>query len=72
MSEEHVITILANGKPRAVRDGCTLAELLAQWRLRPDMVIVERNGAPVPRTSLGEICLEDGDRLEVAQMVGGG
>jgi thiazole synthase len=72
MSDGKMITIVANGTPRTVRVDCSLVELLSQWRLRPDMVVIERNGEPVPRASLGEVRLRDGDRLEIAQMVGGG
>ena len=46
-----------------------LVELL---QLKPDRVAVERNGEIVPRAKWAEIHLEDGDKLEVVQFVGGG
>ena len=46
-----------------------LIELL---QLRPDRVAVERNGEIIPRAKWAEIQLEEGDKLEVVQFVGGG
>ena len=46
-----------------------LIELL---QLKADRVAVERNGDIVPRATWAEVCLEEGDKLEVVQFVGGG
>jgi sulfur carrier protein len=46
-----------------------LVELL---QLKADRVAVERNGDIVPRATWSEVRLEDGDKLEVVQFVGGG
>jgi thiamine biosynthesis protein ThiS len=42
-----VLTIIANGKPREVPDGSTIADLLASVGWKPQWVVVERNGEPV-------------------------
>jgi thiamine biosynthesis protein ThiS len=66
------MTITANGKPRVVTDGASIHELLLQLELVPDRVVVEHNGAPLRRELFAQTRLRSGDRLEIAQMVGGG
>lgn len=46
--------------------------LLELLQLKPDRVAVERNGDLVPRATWAQVRLEDGDKLEVVQFVGGG
>ncbi len=66
------ITIVANGKPRACDAGASIADLLRTLDLSPALVLVEFNGAPLERERYDSVTLRDGDRLEIAQMVGGG
>jgi thiamine biosynthesis protein ThiS len=40
--------------------------------LVPERVVVEHNGAALRRDRFGSTVLREGDRLEIAQMVGGG
>jgi thiamine biosynthesis protein ThiS len=65
-------TILANGKPREVRDGSTIADLVTDLGWKPQWVVVEHNGEPVERSRLGERALAEGDRLEIVRAVAGG
>lgn len=65
-------TIIANGKPRDVPDGATIGELLAEIGWKPEWVVVEHNGEPLPRAGLAGVCLADGDRLEIVRAVAGG
>jgi len=67
-----VTTIVANGKPRPVADGATIADFLHELGWKPEWVVVEHNGEPVERTRLGEHRLSDGDHLEVVRAVAGG
>ncbi len=46
--------------------------LLELLQLKADRVAVERNGDLVARATWAEVCLEDGDKLEIVQFVGGG
>ena len=55
--------------PQAYR---TLGALLEELRLSPSAVVVERNRDIVPRESLRDLVLADGDRLEIVRLVGGG
>lgn len=65
-------TIIANGKPRTVSDGATIADLLAELGWRPEWVVVEHNGEPVERPRLSALRLAEGDRLEIVRAVAGG
>lgn len=64
--------IVANGKHREVGQGATVLSFLQQRNLAADRVVVERNGKPLHRERFAETVLHAGDRLEIAQMVGGG
>lgn len=65
-------TIVANGKARALRDGATIADFLAQLGWKPEWVVVEHNGEPLGRPRYGEVVLREGDRVEVVRAVAGG
>ena len=66
------IEIRVNGAARAVREGCTVAALVAELGLRPELVAVERNGRIVRRAQHAETVLASGDTPEVVTLVGGG
>jgi thiazole synthase len=50
----------------------SIAAMLGQLGLDPRKVAVERNLEIVPRSSLSEVCVEDGDAFEIVHFVGGG
>lgn len=50
----------------------TIAELVRELGLAPEKVAVERNGVIVPRSTLAEAALAEGDVLEIVHFVGGG
>lgn len=64
--------IHVNGEPHACETGTTVADLVRLLGLAPEQVAVERNRALVPRARRAEVVLEDGDRVEVVTLVGGG
>lgn len=64
-------SITLNGAPRRT-DAATIADLVRQLDLAPEKVAVERNGEIVPRSTLGEAALAEGDTLEIVHFVGGG
>ncbi|MFD1033243.1 sulfur carrier protein ThiS [Sphingomonas hankookensis] len=72
MHTDGTISIMVNGDHMRVRDGITLAELTAQIGLVPEKVAVERNLEVVPRSTLQQVKVEDGDELEIVHFVGGG
>src|SRR3546814_8628531 len=57
---------------RRGREGLTLAELASELGFVPEKVAVERNLEVVPRSTLADIRVEDGDELEIVHFVGGG
>jgi thiazole synthase len=66
------IQLRINGEHRRVPAGLTIAELALELGLDPVKVAVERNLEVVPRSTLGQVRLEDGDELEIVHFVGGG
>lgn len=66
------ITITVNGEHRRVVAGLTIAALAESLGLVPAKLAVERNLVVVPRSTLGEVIVEDGDELEIVHFVGGG
>jgi sulfur carrier protein len=50
----------------------TLGALLEQLGLAGRLIVVERNGEPVPRAEVATTLLADGDRLELVRAVAGG
>ncbi len=72
MTQEETLSIRVNGEHRRVPQGMTIAELAAQLGLEPTRVAVERNLEIVPRSTLAETAIEDGDDYEIVTFVGGG
>ena len=72
MSIDGNLGIRVNGEHRRVPGGVSIAQMLNEIGLDPTKVAVERNLEIVPRSRLGEICVEDGDDFEIVHFVGGG
>ncbi|WP_327752697.1 sulfur carrier protein ThiS [Sphingobium sp. SJ10-10] len=72
MSVDGTISIHINGEHRRVRDGLSLAELASELGFVPEKVAVERNLEVVPRSTLAQVRVKDGDELEIVHFVGGG
>lgn len=69
---ERVLRLSVNGQMRETFEGVSLALLLEQLAIDARRVAVERNLAIVPRSLYASVRLEEGDRLEIVQFVGGG
>jgi len=50
----------------------TVEEFLKDLGVDPRKVAVERNLEIVPKSSFAHMKIEDGDRLEIVQFIGGG
>lgn len=64
-----------NGREREfpeLQSDPSLHHLIELLQLKADRIAVERNGDIVPRATWSDVRLEDGDKLEVVQFVGGG
>jgi sulfur carrier protein len=69
---DETASVIINGERREAARGTTLAGLIAAIGLDPTRVAVERNLAIVPRSTFGEVVVEDGDAFEFVHFVGGG
>jgi thiazole synthase len=66
------ISITLNGEARRINYGISIAALVHEIGLDPAKVAVERNLEIVPRSTLVDVMLAEGDILEIVHFVGGG
>jgi thiazole synthase len=71
-AQKATISITVNGEARSVASGITIAAMLESIGLNPSKVAVEHNLQVVPRSSLGEVIVNEGDQFEIVHFVGGG
>ena len=67
-----MLRILVNGEEHQVSAGTTLARLLETRRLSGKRLAIEVNEEIIPRSHLKEFRLQQGDRVEIIQAIGGG
>ncbi|HWU96730.1 MAG TPA: sulfur carrier protein ThiS [Sphingomonas sp.] len=72
MHSDGTVSITVNGEHKRVTAGLTIAQLAEELGLVPAKLAVERNLEVVPRSTLNEVIVEDGDELEIVHFVGGG
>ena len=72
MTDTDTIAVQINGETRRVAAGSTIAALVAGIGLDPARVAVERNLEIVPRSTLANVQVADGDAFEIVHFVGGG
>jgi thiamine biosynthesis protein ThiS len=65
-------TIFVNSELRTISPGCTVANLLTELGKDPKKLAVEVNETVVPRAEHAIRLLQDGDRIEIVTLVGGG
>lgn len=65
------LSLIVNGEARRTSSS-TIAALVQELDLDPAKVAVERNCEIVPRSTLAQATLSDGDTLEIVHFVGGG
>ena len=64
--------VIINGEPRTLRDGFTIARLLAELGLNARRIAVEINREIVARERYDTQALTEGDLIEIVHFVGGG
>ena len=69
---EETICVRINGEERPVAAGLSIAGMLDAIGIDARKVAVERNLEIVPRSTLGEAAVNDGDAFEIVHFVGGG
>jgi thiamine biosynthesis protein ThiS len=67
-----MLSITLNGEPRPVPPETSIASLAETLGLDPKKIAVERNMEIVPRSTLADVMIEEGDQLEIVHFVGGG
>lgn len=72
MSVDSTLQVRINGEHRRVNEGISIAELVREIGFDPIRVAVERNLEVVPRSTLAEVAVQDGDEFEIVRFVGGG
>ncbi|HET7606860.1 MAG TPA: sulfur carrier protein ThiS [Sphingomicrobium sp.] len=72
MSLDPGLSVRVNGEHRHVPGGTSVAEMVSLLGLDPLRVAVERNLEVIPRSTLCEVRVEDGDDYEIVHFVGGG
>jgi len=71
-AQQDRITVEVNGEPRQVTAGSSIAAMLRQIGIDPLKVAVEHNLEVVPRSTLDDVQVRDGDSFEIVHFVGGG
>lgn len=66
------ITLQVNGESRTCSPQTQLPQLLEQLGLNPRLVAVEYNGEILHRQFWFETQMQEGDKLEIVTIVGGG
>jgi len=72
MTLDGTLQVRINGEHRRVESGISIAELVREIGFDPVRVAVERNLEVVPRSTLADVQVEDGDDYEIVRFVGGG
>ena len=64
--------VVVKGRDREIKPPVTVAALLASMGLAAERTVVELNREIVPRDTYNAVGLQDGDTLELVEIVGGG
>jgi sulfur carrier protein len=72
MSFMNQITVLVNGKSFPCESNLLLPQLLAKLSFNPRLIAIEYNGEIIHRQLWEHTTIQDGDRLEIVTIVGGG
>lgn len=64
--------VIVNGAPQRIDPATSLARLLQMLELGSGRIAVEVNGEIVPRSQFDNCALQDNDRIEIVQAIGGG
>lgn len=67
-----MIAIVLNGEPKEIAPGQSILDLLKSLNLPMERLAVEHNLKIVKRDRWNSQALEDGDKVEIVQFVGGG
>jgi sulfur carrier protein len=66
------MNVNVNGKETGVPEGTSIVMLLNQFNITSPMTIVEVNREVVPKEQWESRTLQNGDNIEIIQLMGGG
>ncbi|MFH1574690.1 MAG: sulfur carrier protein ThiS [Acidobacteriota bacterium] len=66
------MNLQVNGQRRSVPQAITVGDLIRVLDVRPERIAVELNRRIVKKTDWVATTLQEGDRVEIVQFVGGG
>jgi sulfur carrier protein len=66
------MNVIVNGDSTNIRESITVAELLDELQIGRDRVAVEVRLEIVPKGRYATHTLQEGDKIEIVQFVGGG
>ena len=72
MIETLTLAVTVNGDARRISAGVSIAGMLRELGIDPKRVAVERNRSIVPKSTLEDVAVADGDQYEIVHFVGGG
>lgn len=64
--------VYINGAARSFPDVLTMQDLLCALEMENQRLAIELNGEILPRRLFSEVCVSDGDRVEIVHAIGGG
>ena len=67
-----MIEIIVNGEKVEVKDGAKVKDLFNLLDINEKRVVVEKNKVILRKNEMLDNILQEGDKLEIIQMVGGG
>ena len=71
-AQKDMISVEVNGEARTVSPAGSIVDMLREIGVDPAKVAVERNLEVVPRSTLADVEVRDGDSFEIVHFVGGG
>ena len=66
------MTIILNGESKDIESTTALLDLMNSYSLNPDATAVQLNDDILERESFASTTLNEGDRIELIRIVGGG
>ena len=67
-----MINVTINGDTHSLEEAMPLLDLLSRFDIEHDKVAIEHNREIVPKTTFGNVTVDDGDHLEIVHFIGGG
>ena len=67
-----MIKAVINGKEAEVKKDSTLADVITLYKLNPERVVAEINGNVLTRDKYADTLVNNGDKVELINFVGGG